>query len=109
MPYDQDGSQSVSRLRRARIGVRMTEAQKAHIRQAAALSGQTLSEYVLASAANAARQAVDEHANIKLTRQAQVVFVQALLDPRSAVPRLQRPAETYLEVTARRTGRDEVR
>lgn len=109
MPYDQDGSQSVSRLRRARIGVRMTDAQKAHIRQAAALSGQTLSEFVLASAASAARQAVDEHANIKLTRQAQVVFVQALLDPPSAVPRLQRAAETYLEVTARRTGRDEVR
>ena len=46
----------------------MTEAQKAHIRQAAALSGQTLSEFVLASAVDAARQAVDEHANIKLTR-----------------------------------------
>ncbi len=87
----------------------MTEAQKAHIRQAAALSGQTLSEFVLASAAAAAGQAVDERVNIKLTRQAQVVFVQALLHPPSAVPRLQRAAATYLEVTARRTGRDEVR
>lgn len=109
MPDDQDGSQSVSSLRRARIGVRMTEAQKAHIRQAAALRGQTLSEFVLATAANAARQAVDEHANNKLARQAQLVFVQALLDPPSAVPRLQRAAETYLRVTARRAGRDKAR
>jgi len=85
----------------------MTEAQKAHIRQAAALSGQTLSEFVLASAANAARQAVDEHANIKLTRQAQVVFVQALLDPPSAAPRLQRAVETYRKATARRASHDE--
>ncbi|GAB1391161.1 MAG: DUF1778 domain-containing protein [Rubrivivax sp.] len=50
--------------------------------------------FVLASATDAARPGVDEHANIKLTRQAQVVFVQALLDTPSAVPRLQRAAET---------------
>jgi uncharacterized protein (DUF1778 family) len=87
----------------------MTASQKAHIRQAAAHRGQTLSEFVLASAADAARQAVDEHATIKLKRQAQLVFVEALLGPPSEVPRLQRAAETYLKVTAKRADRDEVR
>lgn len=89
--------------------MRLTASQKAAIRQAASLRGQTLSEFVLASATDAARQIVDEHTSIELTHQEQVAFAQALLDPPSATPRLQHAAGTYLEVTARRAGRGETR
>lgn len=97
-----------SRSPRARIEVRLTASQKADIRLAAALRGQTLSEFLLASATDVARQIVDEHSSIELTRQEQVAFAQALLDPPSAAPRLQRAVETYRKATAQRVGRDEL-
>lgn len=96
-----------SRSRRARIEVRLTASQKSDIRRAAALRGQTLSEFLLASATDVARQIVDEHTTIELTRQEQVAFVQALLDPPSAAPRLQRAVATYRKATARRASHDE--
>lgn len=96
-----------SRSRRARIEVRLTASQKSDIRLAAALRGQTMSEFLLASATDVARQIVDEHSSIELTRQEQVAFVQALLNPQSAAPRLQRAAETYRKASARRASHDE--
>ena len=97
-----------SRSRRDRIEVRLTASQKSDIRLAAALRGQTMSEFLLVSAADAARQIVDEHTSIELTRQEQVAFVQALLNPPSAALRLQRAVETYRKATAQRVGRDEL-
>lgn len=88
--------------------MRLTSSQKADIRLAAALRGQTVSEFLLATATDVARQIVDEHTTIELTQQEQVVFVQALLDPPSAAPRLQRAVETYRKATTRRAGRDEL-
>lgn len=67
-----------------------------------------MSEFLLASATDVARQIGVEHTTIELTRQEHVAFVQALLDPPSAAPRLHRAVETYRKATAQRAGRDEL-
>jgi len=105
MPSAQDNGHPRPRSRQTRIQVRLTASQKADIRRAAALRGQTVSEFLLATATGVARQIVSAHKSIDLTQPEQVAFVQALLDPPSAVPRLQRAVETYRKATTRRAGR----
>ena len=108
MPSAQYNGQPRPRSRQTRIQVRLTASQKADIRRAAALRGQTVSEFLLATAADFARQIVSAHTSIELTQQEQVVFVQALLDPPSAAPRLQRAVVTYRNATTPRAGRDKL-
>ena len=74
----------------------MSAAQKSLLQQAAALSGRTLSEFVVASAQDAARRVIAEHETIRLSREEQLAFVQALLNPPQPNARLKRAAKTYL-------------
>lgn len=55
----------------------------------------TPSELVLASATDAARRMVDEHATIRLARREQEAFVAAHLDPPAATAGLLRAAHAY--------------
>ena len=64
--------------RDARLEARVSAAQKSLLQQAAALSGRTLSEFVVASAQDAARRVIAEHESIRLSREEQLAFVQAL-------------------------------
>jgi len=82
-------------IRAARMEARMTTAQKALLQHAAALSGRTLSEFVLASAQEAAAKVIREHEAIRLSRSEQVAFVTALLKPRAPNARLRKAAEKY--------------
>ncbi len=84
-----------AKTRDARLEARMTTAQKALLQQAAALSGRTLSEFVLASAQEAAAKVIQEHEAIRLSRSEQVAFVTALLKPRAPNARLRKAAEKY--------------
>ena len=86
--------------RDARLEARVSTAQKNLLLQAAALSGRTLSEFVVASAQEAARRVIDEHESIRLSREEQLAFVWALLEPPEPNARLERAATTY----RRRTG-----
>ncbi|MCW5625877.1 MAG: DUF1778 domain-containing protein [Burkholderiales bacterium] len=86
--------------RDARLEARVSAAQKRLLRQAAALSGRTLSEFVVAGAQDAARRVLAEHASVRLSREEQRVFVQALLNPPEPNARRKRAAEAY----RRRTG-----
>ena len=81
--------------RAARLEARMTAAQKSLLQHAAALSGRTLSEFVLASAQEAAAKVIQEHESIRLSRSEQVAFVTALLKPRAPNARLRKAAEKY--------------
>ena len=69
--------------------------QKARLQQAAALSGRTLSEFVVASAQEAAARVIQEHETIRLSRSEQVAFVTALLNPAPPNARLKRAAALY--------------
>jgi uncharacterized protein (DUF1778 family) len=86
--------------RGARLEARVSAAQKSMLQQAAALSGRTLSEFVVASAQEAARRVIAEQESIRLSREEQSAFVQALLNPPEPNARLERAAQAY----RRRTG-----
>ena len=81
--------------RRARLEVRVSVAQKGLLQQAAALSGCTLSEFVVASAHDAARRVIAERESIRLSREEQLAFVEALLQPPAPSARLKRAAQAY--------------
>lgn len=83
------------KTRAARLEARITTDQKALLQHAATLSGRTLSEFVVASAQEAAARVVQEHETVRLSRSEQVAFVTALLEPRAPNARLRKAAEKY--------------
>ena len=95
MPSAPHSVDSSSNSRDTRIEARLTSSQKALIQRAADIRRQKLSEFVLASAADAARKIIDQHATIRLTREEQVALVETLLDPPAPSARLRRAAQAY--------------
>jgi uncharacterized protein (DUF1778 family) len=81
--------------RGARLEARISVEQKTVLQHAAALSGRTLSEFVVASAQEAASRVIQEHETIRLSRSEQKAFVSALLDPPPPNARLRRAAAAY--------------
>lgn len=81
--------------RDARLEARVSVAQKTLLQQAAALSGRSLSEFVVASAQDAARRVIAEHDSIRISRAEQLAFVQSLLHPPAPNARLKRAAKAY--------------
>ena len=86
---------TADKSRSARLEARISVEQKAALQHAASLSGRTLSEFVLASAQEAANRVIQEHAVIRLSRSEQVAFVSALLDPPEPNARLRRAAAAH--------------
>ena len=80
------------KTRGARLEARISVEQKTVLQQAAALSGRTLSEFVVASAQEAAGRVIQEHEAIRLTRTEQIAFVNALLNPPAPNKRLRQAA-----------------
>ena len=83
------------KTRAARLEARLSVEQKAVLQQAATLSGRTLSEFVVASAQEAAARILREHETIRLSRAEQIAFVTALLDPPAPNERLRQAAAAY--------------
>ena len=88
-------TETQDRTRGARLEARISSQQKAMLQQAAELSGRTLSEFVVASAQEAAARIIQEHEAIRLSRAEQIAFVSALLDPPQPSARLQQAASNY--------------
>lgn len=86
---------TADKSRAARLEARISSEQKAMLQQAAALSGRTLSEFVVASAQEAASRVIQEHETIRLGRAEQIAFVTALLDPPAPNARLRQAAAAY--------------
>jgi uncharacterized protein (DUF1778 family) len=82
--------------RDTQLEVRVSAAPKSLLHHAAALSGRTLSEFVVTSAQDAARRVIAGHESIQLSREEQQAFVQALLQPPEPNARLKRAAKVYL-------------
>lgn len=87
--------EAADKSRAARLEARLSVEQKAVLQQAAQLSGRTLSEFVVASAQEAAARVIQEHETIRLNRAEQVAFVTALLDPPAPNERLRQAAAAY--------------
>ncbi|SCC92862.1 conserved hypothetical protein [Thiomonas sp. X19] len=86
---------ATGKSRGARLEARISVEQKAVLQQAAALSGRTLSEFVIASAQEAASRVIQEHETIRLSRAEQIAFVSALLNPPAPNARLRQAAKAY--------------
>ena len=87
--------EAVDTSRGARLEARISVKQKTVLQRAAALSGRTLSEFVVASAREAASRVIQEHEAIRLGRIEQIAFVRALLKPPAANARLRKAARAY--------------
>jgi uncharacterized protein (DUF1778 family) len=94
-------SDSVETNRSARLEARISATQKNVLQRAAALSGRTLSEFVVASAQEAATRVIREHDSIVLSRAEQTAFVKALLAPPAPGGALRKAAAAYKKRRAR--------
>jgi uncharacterized protein (DUF1778 family) len=85
----------IDNSRGARLEARIAPAQKSVLQRAAALSGRTLSEFVVASAQEAAAKVIRDHESIRLSRAEQTAFVKALLAPAAPGASLRKAATAY--------------
>ena len=81
--------------RGARLEARVSPTQKSVLQRAAALSGHTLSEFVVASAQEAASKVIQAHELIRLSRAEQTAFVKTLLAPPAPGAGLRKAASAY--------------
>ncbi len=91
---------SANDARDQRIEARVSNAQKALFQRAAQLSNRSLSEFVVASAQEAADRIIQEHEATQLTRSEQIAFVSALLYPPQPNARLRHAAKRYRSLMA---------
>jgi uncharacterized protein (DUF1778 family) len=87
------------RARSKRLETRVTAEQKTLIERAAALQGRTVTDFVLASVQAAARRAIEEHQQLKLSVRDSQVFIEALLNPKPINSRLRETVRRYRETT----------
>ncbi|MGN6032508.1 MAG: DUF1778 domain-containing protein [Thermomicrobiales bacterium] len=76
--------------RTARIEARVSPDSLALIRDAANLQGRSISDFVVTAAQEAARKALDEAHVIHLAAEDQARFAEALIDPPSLAPAMER-------------------
>lgn len=76
---------AVSNPRSRRIDVRVSDEQNALIREAAALSGQTVTAFLLEAAQERARALIDERRHLVMSEQAFARFAEALDAPAEPV------------------------
>ncbi len=81
--------------RGARLEARVSPVQKNLFQRAADLSGRTLSEFVVASAQDAAERLIQDQDLIRLTPAEQTAFVKGLLEDTEPGPRLRQAATAY--------------
>ena len=90
---------SATKTKGSRLEARISHEQKMLFQQAAMLSARTLSEFVVASAQEAATRIIDTHENIRLSREDQIRFVSTLLNPPEPSERLRQAGAQYRAMT----------
>jgi uncharacterized protein (DUF1778 family) len=81
-----------------RLEARIEPRQKTLLKRAADLQGQSLTDFVVASAQAAAKKVIREHEIMELSALDQKVFVDALLNPPAPGRRARKAAKRYLAV-----------
>lgn len=79
----------------ARIETRVSQEQKELIERAAAVSGRTVSEFVLAHVEVAAKRVIEEHEKLHLDQAQSRILVDALLSPKKPNRKLKLALEDY--------------
>ena len=84
--------------KRERLEARITQEQKQLLERAAALAGQSLTDFVISSAHRAAEETIREHEIIRLSPEDSSAFVEALLNPSGPNEHLRAACAAYLQV-----------
>jgi uncharacterized protein (DUF1778 family) len=84
-----------------RLEARISRDQKALFQRAAELQGRTLTDFVIASAHDAAVRTIDEMQIIRLNADESRAFAEALLNPREPNTQLKIAAQRYLRLLGR--------
>lgn len=84
-----------SAAKSARLAARLSTDQKMILTRAAALAHQPLSQFIVASAINAAEETIRRHETMVLSTRDAYAVMDALLHPKPASERLHRVAERY--------------
>ncbi|HEX3912990.1 MAG TPA: DUF1778 domain-containing protein [Steroidobacteraceae bacterium] len=85
------------KIRNQRLEARISRDQKTLFQRAAELQGRTLTDFVIASAHDAAVRTIEEAQTIRLNAEDSRTFAEALLNPREPNARLKAAAERYLK------------
>jgi len=83
--------------RKLRIDIRLDQEQKSLLEEAAAVSGHSLTSFLLANALPAARAVIREHQTTKLSRADSERFIELLEHPHEANEALKSAVREYLE------------
>jgi uncharacterized protein (DUF1778 family) len=89
---------STAKSKTERLEARINAKQKELFKQAAEIQAQSLTDFVVSSALEAAKKIIHQHEMLELTARDQKVFVQALLNPPKPNAKLRRAAKRYRAV-----------
>ncbi|MBW4613520.1 MAG: DUF1778 domain-containing protein [Desmonostoc vinosum HA7617-LM4] len=95
VPVSKGSKVNSERSKAERLEVRVTKEQKELFQRAAEIQGRTLTDFVISSVLNTAKQVIHEHEMMILTKQDQEVFVTALLNPPEPSAKLRDAAQRY--------------
>ena len=89
-PISSDPALNGLRAKRGRFNARISDEQKALIERAAALTGQSVSQFIVSSAQHAAEQTIHEHEVIALSMRDSIAVMEALRHPQAPTEALRR-------------------
>jgi uncharacterized protein (DUF1778 family) len=90
--------QAHAHTKRSRFNARLLDEQKAVIERAAAITGQSVSQFIVSSAQRAAEETIREHEVISLSARDSKAVMEALLHPAPANEVLHRAMERHREL-----------
>ena len=92
LPYTHRMSKPMERIppKDARLEARVTADMHALLRRAAEIEGRSLTDFVVAAASAAARRTIEQAEVIRLGREGQEAFAEALLNPPKIAPAMER-------------------
>lgn len=90
-------TRNAAAARTDRLEARIPGDLKAIMVRAAALQGQTLTDFVVASASETARRVIRESEVLQLSERDQIAFAEALLNPPEPSERMKAAARRYLD------------
>jgi uncharacterized protein (DUF1778 family) len=86
------------RIKGDRLEARVSSEIKALFQEAAAIQGRSVTDFVVASAVEAAARTVRDRDLLNLSKRDRTAFVEALLNPPAPNERLRRAAERYQQM-----------
>jgi uncharacterized protein (DUF1778 family) len=91
---------TATRRRAERVEARVTREQKELLERAAALEGRSMTDFIIASAQDAAAETIARHELLQLSPRDQAAFVEALLNPPAPNAALRAAAARYRTLRA---------